>query len=164
MIIRPYKSADFQRLDEIDHQVFTRDLAYSHLELQYYLRSRKCRSLVAEEDSVIVGFVIAEFEPPNIGHIITIDVARDRQRHHIGSTLLDGVERWLWEREAEAIYLETPVDDTGAFGFYEKHGYFIFERIEGYYNGSLDAFVMMKTSRRPWKGPERSATFDANNQ
>ena len=46
------------------------------------------------------------------------------------------------------IYLETSVDDAGARGFYDKHGYFVFERIEAYYNGSLDAFVMMKTAKR----------------
>ena len=35
-----------------------------------------------------------------------------------------------------------------AKGFYDKHGYFVFDRFEGYYNNSLDAFVMMKTAKR----------------
>lgn len=43
--------------------------------------------------------------------------------------------------KSSAIYLETPVDDAGAKGFYDKHGYFVFDRFEGYYNNSLDAFV-----------------------
>lgn len=63
-----------------------------------------------------------------------------RQRQQIGSCLLAEIEQWLWRQGVEAIYLETPVDDAGAKGFYEKHGYFVFDRYEGYYNNTLDAF------------------------
>jgi len=58
----------------------------------------------------------------------------------------------LWKRGAEAIYLETPVDDSSARGFYEKHGYCLFERLEQYYNDTIDAFIMMKTERRSYRG------------
>ena len=146
--IRDYKPTDFERLYEIDHSAFSEDIAYSKLELQFYLRSRRCRTFVAEDKSEIVGFVIASSEPRKLGHLITIDVIPHRQRQSIGSRLLESAERWLWENGAEAIYLETPVDDAGAKGFYEKHDYFLFERFEGYYNGTLDALVMMKTKRR----------------
>ena len=146
--IRQYSSADFDRLYEIDHAAFSEDIAYSHLELRYYVSSRKCRTLVAEDAGEVIGFVIGCSEPGHLGHIITIDVAPHRQRQRTGSLLLAEVESWLWERGVEAIYLETPVDDAGARGFYDRHGYFILERIKEYYNDSLDAFVMMKTSRR----------------
>ncbi len=148
MEIREYKPDDFKRLYEIDHAAFSEDIAYSRVELQFYLRSRSCRTLVAEEDSEVVGFVIGCSEARELGHIITIDVIPHRQRQHIGSRLLEQIETWLWKQGAEAIYLETPVDDAGARGFYENHGYFVFERFQGYYNGSLDAFAMMKTARR----------------
>ncbi len=148
IVIREYRPADFERLYEIDHEAFTEDIAYSHLELQYYVRSLRCRTLVAEDAGEITGFVIGCAEPRKLGHIITIDVTPHRQRQRIGSRLLREIEEWLWQRGAEAIYLETPVDDAGAYGFYDRHGYFVLERIEGYYNGSLDAFLMMKTARR----------------
>lgn len=146
--IRLYEKTDFERLYEIDHQAFSERIAYSHLELQYYVRSRKCRTLIAEDDGTIVGFVIGCSEPSNLGHIITIDVVPGRQRQHIGSLMLAEIESWLWERGAKAIYLETPVDDTGAQGFYDKHGYFVIERVPRYYHKSLDGLVMMKTSKR----------------
>jgi ribosomal protein S18 acetylase RimI-like enzyme len=146
--IRDYKPADFDRLYEIDHAAFTEEIAYSHLELQFYLRSPKCRTLIAEDDGEIVGFVTGCNDPRQMGHIITIDVMPDRQRQQVGSRLLREIESWLWQRGADVIYLETPVDDAGAQGFYDKHGYFVLERIEGYYNESLDAFVMMKTAKR----------------
>jgi ribosomal protein S18 acetylase RimI-like enzyme len=147
--IRDYKNPDFKRLYEIDHAAFPKGIAYSHLELQFYIRSRKNRTLIAEADDEIVGFVIGCSEPRRLGHIITIDVIPHRQRQRIGSRLLDEIERWLWGQGTEAIYLETPVDDTGAQAFYEKHGYFVLDSIEDYYNDSLDALVMMKTSKRP---------------
>ena len=148
MKIRDYKPSDFKRLYEIDHAVFPKGIAYSHLELQFYIRSRKSRTLVAEDNDEVVGFVIACFESRKLGHIITIDVASHRQRQNIGSRLLDEIEHWLWQQGIEAIYLETPVDYAGARGFYDKHGYFVFERIEDYYNDSLDAWVMMKTAKQ----------------
>jgi ribosomal protein S18 acetylase RimI-like enzyme len=146
--IREYKPTDFEQLYRIDHAAFSDDIAYSRLELQFYLRSRKCRTLVAEDENEIVGFVVGCREPRKLGHIITIDVIPHRQRQHIGSCLLAEIEQWLWRQGVEAIYLETPVDDAGAKGFYEKRGYFVFDRFEGYYNNSLDALVMMKTSKR----------------
>ncbi|HEX8087497.1 MAG TPA: N-acetyltransferase [Blastocatellia bacterium] len=148
MEIREYRPADFDRLYQIDHEAFTEEIAYSHLELQYYLRSRKCRALVAEDSGDIVGFVIGCSEARKLGHIITIDVTPHRQRQQVGSRLLAEIEAWLWQKGAEAIYLETAIDDDGARGFYDKHGYFVLERIEGYYHDTLDAFVMMKTAKR----------------
>ena len=148
MRIRDYQRSDFERLYDIDHEAFTEDIAYSHLELQYYVRSRKCRTLVAEDEGQIVGFVIGCSEKKRLGHIITIDVIPHRQRQRLGSQLLGEIEAWLWESGAEVIYLETPVDDKGARGFYDKHGYFAVEEIEGYYNDSRDAIVMMKASKR----------------
>jgi len=146
--IRDYTSQDFLQLYEIDQAAFSEDIAYSRLELGMYLRSRKCRTLVAEEADRVVGFVIGCDEPRKLGHIITIDVAPHHQRKQIGSRLLAEIEHWLWQQGAETIYLETPVDDAGAQGFYDKHGYFVFERLEGYYKGSLDAWLMMKTAKR----------------
>ncbi len=146
--IREYKAADFERLYQIDQAAFSDDIAYSRLELELYLRSRKCRTLVSEDGDEIVGFVVGCTEPRKLGHIITIDVIPHRQRQHIGSNLLAEIEQWLWGQGADAIYLETPVDDEGAKGFYDKRGYFVCDRFEGYYNNSLDAFVMMKTARR----------------
>ena len=146
--IREYKAADFERLYQIDQAAFSSDIAYSRLELELYLRARKCTTLVCEEGDEIVGFVVGCSEPRKLGHIITIDVIPHRQRQHIGSNLLGEIEQWLWRQGVEAIYLETPVDDDGAKGFYDKHGYFVFDRFEGYYNNSLDAFVMMKTAKR----------------
>lgn len=146
LTIRAYRPSDFEKLFEIDQAAFSEDIAYSPEELKYYLRSRRCCSLVAEYAGEITGFVIAATEPRKLGHIYTLDVAPHWQRQQIGSRLLEAVESLLWSKGVAAIYLETATDETGARGFYERHGYFIFEQLTGYYNDTLDAFVMMKTA------------------
>ena len=148
MIIRKHEPREFERLYEIDHTSFPADIAYSHLELQYYTRSRKCRTLVADVDGEVLGFVIGQSEPRRLGHIITIEVMPHMQRQQIGTRLLEEIEDWLWGRGASVIYLETAIDDAGARGFYERHNYFVVERLAGYYAASLDAFLMMKTAKR----------------
>jgi hypothetical protein len=72
--IRAYKTTDFEQLYEIDQAAFSDDIAYSRLELQFYLQSRKGQTLVCEEAHEIVGFVVACSEQRKLGHIITIDV------------------------------------------------------------------------------------------
>jgi ribosomal-protein-alanine N-acetyltransferase len=148
VVVRDYRPSDFDRLCEIDRAVFPKGIAYSHLELQFYIRSSRSRTLVAEDAGEVVGFVIGWTEPRRLGHIITIDVAPGRQRQRIGSLLLDEIESWLWSRGVSVIYLETPENDARARAFYEHHGYWLFESIEDYYNESIDALVMMKTSKR----------------
>jgi len=148
IVVREYRSTDLRRLYEIDHQAFPKGIAYSYLELQYYIRSSRSRSLVAEDDGEVVGFVIGWTEPRELGHIVTIDVEPNRQRQRIGSLLLDEIEQWLWSRGAKAIYLETPANDEAARAFYDRHGYWAIETIERYYNDSIDGIVMMKTSKR----------------
>lgn len=146
LTIRAYQTSDFDKLHEIDQAAFGADIAYDQDELKYYLRSRRCCTLVAEDDGEVIGFVIAAAEPRKLGHIYTLDVAPERQRQQIGSRLLEAVEAWLWAKGVAVIYLETAIDETGARGFYERHGYFIFKQLAGYYNDTLDAFVMMKTA------------------
>ncbi len=117
IIIRKYARRDFERLFEIDHAAFSEDIAYSHLELQLYTRSPNCHTLVAEDQSEIIGFVTGCSEPRKLGHIITIDVIPHRQRQRVGSLMLAAIEEWLWRRGARAIYLETPVRRPRRAGF-----------------------------------------------
>jgi len=110
--IRDYRKSDFARLYEIDHAAFPKGIAYSHLELQHYIRSRKSRTLVAEDDGDVIGFVIACSEPRQLGHIITIDVAPHRQREQIGSRLLDQIEHIARVAGVDHVGLGSDFDGT----------------------------------------------------
>jgi len=150
--IRPFMSPDLDRLFQIDQESFPPCIAYSYLELQRYVQNRNCRTLIAEDNQhapgePIVGFAIGIWEPPDLGHIITIEVIPHQQRQQIGGLLLENIEQYLWDKGARAIYLECSVEDKAAQSFYDKHGYFILERLDGYYAEEHDAFALMKTAR-----------------
>jgi ribosomal protein S18 acetylase RimI-like enzyme len=150
--IRPFNSCDLDKLYTIDQKAFPPDIAYSYMELQYYVRNCNGKTLIAEDedpeaDEPIIGFVIGMWEPPDLGHIITIEVVPHCRRHQVGSLLLEHIERVFWQKGAAAIYLECSVEDHPAISFYQKHGYFILQRLEGYYDEEHDAFVLMKTTK-----------------
>ncbi|HVT19706.1 MAG TPA: GNAT family N-acetyltransferase [Thermoanaerobaculia bacterium] len=152
MRIRDYLPSDFERLYEIDHAAFSAELAYSREELAHYVAARGGRTVVAEEGGGIVGFAVGGGRR-GLGHIVTLDVAPQWQRQGIGSRLLAELEASLARQGARAIALETAVGEEGARHFYEKHGYVVVERIRGYYDGGLDAFLMIKRLSRAVRAP-----------
>ena len=155
--IRPFRKPDFQTLWSIDQICFDPELAYSRLELAFYMRRSGSFTLVAETEGEatgsgeprIVGFIVAESEPRakhgvKAGHIITIDVVPEARRSGIGSALLEAAERQLVEAGANSVVLETAVNNAPALRFYKGKGYFVEKTTPAYYSNQLDAFVMRK--------------------
>jgi [ribosomal protein S18]-alanine N-acetyltransferase len=155
--IRPFRKADFETLWSIDQLCFVPQLAYSRLELAFYMRRSGSFTLVAEgEDEAaangqprILGFIVAEIERRpkrglKTGHIITIDVVPEARRGGIGSALLQATERQLHDLGVTSVALETAVNNAGALHFYKQQGYFVESTAPRYYSNQLDAFVMRK--------------------
>jgi ribosomal-protein-alanine N-acetyltransferase len=151
---RDFRRADFEILWRIDQACFDPQLAYSRLELAFYMRRPGAFTLVAEveggEDSGngrtqgrIVGFIVAEVRR-RTAHIITIDVVAGARRGGVGSTLLRAAEARLQQAGATAVELETPVNNAAAIQFYKEMGYFVEKTITGYYSNQIDALVMRK--------------------
>lgn len=151
MNLRDYEPRDFESLFEIDRAAFASDLAYSRAELRFYVRSPRCRTLVAEDGGEVVGFAIGCMERAGSGHLVTLDVRPGHQRQGTGRRLLRGIEEKLAAMGATAFFLETPAEEDGARSFYEKQGYLVIRRERGYYNGRRDAWRMVK---RPAGAPE----------
>ncbi|HYG65593.1 MAG TPA: GNAT family N-acetyltransferase [Thermoanaerobaculia bacterium] len=126
---------------EIERAAFPPSIAYSRRDLRRLFAARRCRTLVAEVDGAVAGFVTGCREPRGIGRVRSLDVAPERQGEGIGSRLLAAIEEWLREQGSAALLLETA---PGARGFYERHGYRIDERLIDYYREGLDAFRMVK--------------------
>ena len=154
--VRAFRKADFQTLWSIDQICFDPKLAYSRLELAFYMRRAGSFTLVAEaegdaSDEVeprILGFIVAEIGRPKhghkTGHIITIDVVPEARRGGVGSALLESAERQLADSGASAVVLETAVNNDIALRFYKQKGYFVEGTAPGYYANQLDALVMRK--------------------
>jgi ribosomal-protein-alanine N-acetyltransferase len=153
-LLRDSRAEDFDALWKIDQQCFPPDIAYSRLELRFYMRRNSAFSIVGEQianapppasPAPILGFIVAEARRSKVGHIITIDVLSQARRSGLGSQLLSAAEERL--RAAGgcgAVYLETAVDNEAAIAFYKKHKYMISKTIPRYYSGLIDAFVLNK--------------------
>jgi ribosomal-protein-alanine N-acetyltransferase len=150
--VRPFQKTDFDVLWRIDQTCFDPQLAYSRVELAVYMRRPGSFTLVADaaspaaskkKEKGILGFVVAEAHR-KLGHIITIDVVSESRRGGVGSALLDAAEDRLRQGGAEAVALETPVNNVAAIRFYKQKGYFVEKTVPGYYSNQLDALVMSK--------------------
>jgi len=167
--IRQFQKADFDTLWQIDQACFDPQLAYSRLEMAFYMRRPTAFTLVAEagqngipkspaesatggvsnkdaassDSPLIIGFIMAELRR-RTGHIITIDVVAEARRSGVGSALLVAAEDRLRDSGAEAVALETAVNNEAAIRFYKQKGYFVEKTVRGYYSNRQDALVMEK--------------------
>jgi ribosomal-protein-alanine N-acetyltransferase len=168
--IRDFQPADFERLWRIDQGCFPPGIAYSRAELRFYMRRRAAFTLVADgfaqgdtesagfgEDKKhssatlavevgadIAGFIVAEADGRDHGHIITIDVLSGARRSGVGSSLLGAAEDRLRSVGCRSVELETAVDNVSALSFYKRHGYSVSRTFPRYYSNGVDALVLEK--------------------
>jgi len=141
--LRPYVSADFESLYEIDQACYEPAIAYSRRELRNYLRFPGADCIVAEAEKNLVGFILTA-HGKSWGYIVTIDVLADYRRSGVGTLLLAEAERRIAAEGVREISLETATDNTSAIAFWQKHGYRKRGVKKGYYPGRRDAFSMSK--------------------
>lgn len=134
---------DFDALHEIDQLCYEEEVAYSKRELHAYLRFRGSECVVAEVDGAIAGFCIGARQEER-GYIVTIDVLPQYRRRHVGTALLQEIERRLAQNGVRQIALETATDNESAVSFWNKHGYRSRGVREKYYPNGRDAFAMVK--------------------
>jgi ribosomal protein S18 acetylase RimI-like enzyme len=148
--LRTFKPEDFDTLYEIDQACYEPEVAYSKRELRAYLRFSGSDCLVAEAaaagaaEKQIAGFCISARRDES-GYIVTIDVLPQFRRHHLGTKLLNEIERRLTSNGVREITLETATDNESAVAFWTKHGYRNRGIKKDYYPGGRDAFAMSKT-------------------
>jgi ribosomal protein S18 acetylase RimI-like enzyme len=141
--IRQYEARDFAALYKLDQACFPPGVSYSKFSLQYFLSLPAADCLVAEENKQIVGFILAEANPP-LAHIITLDVAASHRRAGLGSALLAEMEKHFRYREVHSVLLETAVDNESGIAFWQHHGYRTEAVLKRYYLGRVDAYEMRK--------------------
>ena len=143
-VLRDFLPQDFETIWKLDQICFTRGIAYSKTELNYFLRQSNSFCVVAERAGVVSGFAVVEVNAKKTGRIITIDVHPDARRSGLGSLLMRAVEERLVSLQSKRVVLEVAVDNLVAITFYKKHGYSVTGTIPRYYNRTLDALRMEK--------------------
>lgn len=147
--VRKYAPGDLSRLLEIDQTCFVEGIAYSEVELRYFLGMPTSISLVGVQQEEIMGFIIADrFRPRkasrSVGKIITIDVAPQTQHSGVGTLLMTSAEAALKQAGCDYVSLEVAVDNEPALRFYKKHGYTVLKVLPRYYLDSIDGLLMGK--------------------
>lgn len=136
-----------ESLFALDQACFRPGIAYSRAELRYFLFHPRSISLVAEEESDLAGFAIAEMSSVSgkrFGHIVTIDVVPARRKQGVGRKLMNALIDACRAEGALSMRLEVAVDNDGALEFYRLLGFTERGRIRGFYMGKLDALRMEK--------------------
>lgn len=148
--LRPYRESDFDRLWRIDQVCYEPAMAYSRLELGWYIHLERSFTLVAEasvesgKPAEILGFLVARQDGRGLGHVITIDVLPEARRAGLGSVLMQAAERCLCDAGCRRISLEIAVNNQAAFAFYRRLGYSVVRTQPRYYSNGVDALVLEK--------------------
>src|SRR5690348_3527210 len=146
--LRPYQSADFETLYELDQACYPRGIAYSRRTLRWGLTAPGADCLVAEATGEaeaaaapkLIGLILIEAEPPG-AHIITLDVAASHRREGVGSALLGEIERRMEANGVRAVGLETATNNEAGVAFWKRHGYRAVGLLPRYYLDRIDALA-----------------------
>ena len=144
MRLRSFHADDLPTLYEIDQACFAPGISYTRKELSAFIGHRLSQTWVAEDEAMIIGFLIAHREPRKTLHIITIDVLDAWRRRGVGSLLMDAVEQWASGRGLRLVGLETAENNHAAQKFYAARGYYKVDEIARYYFDGAAAWVMVK--------------------
>jgi ribosomal-protein-alanine N-acetyltransferase len=144
-LIRHAVGEDFHVLLEIDEASFPRGVAYDANELAYFMNRDGSETIVLEEDSSIVAFLIMELHRNRrSATIVTVDVRENVRRKGYGSRLLLRAEEILKDYGIEFYDLQVDVSNRKAILFYKKYGFNIVRTLRRYYANGNDAYLMVK--------------------
>ena len=144
-LIRHAVSADFASLLEIDEASFPGGVAYDAVELDYFMNREGAETIVAEENGMIVAFLIMELHRTRrTATIVTLDVRENYRRNGYGSQLLKRSEEMLTDHGVECYDLQVDVTNQSAISFYKKHGFRMVRSLRHYYANGHDAYLMVK--------------------
>lgn len=143
--IRRVEREDLDVLFALDQKCFRPGIAYSKIELQYFLFHPRSVSIIAENEGGVAGFAILELHAERgrlVGHIITIDIAETERRRGVGRLLMQMLHDHCRKLGALAVRLEVAVDNDGAQAFYRGMGFEETGRLRWFYVGNVDALQM----------------------
>jgi ribosomal protein S18 acetylase RimI-like enzyme len=133
LMIRPVQPSDLEQLLEIEAEAAPKS-RYSLSELWSLCLAYPDTFLVAVSDAVD-GYVV--FSPD--GHVISLAVARERRRQHIGTMLMQYV---IACSAGKTLRLEVRVQNRAAQEFYQGLGFRKCAKMRRYYENGDDGLVM----------------------
>lgn len=147
MHFRAYQTGDLDALYALDIVCFAETFRFSRRLLKMLAEAGDARTIVAEEDGAIAGFVIVQMErwdTERVAYIMTLDVAPDHRRRGLASQLMQRAEEAAREAGVDSLALHVWVENEGALRFYERMGYMRAGRVARFYNDAGDAWIYRK--------------------
>jgi ribosomal-protein-alanine N-acetyltransferase len=141
MIIREFKRPDIKRVLEIETEAFNDPYPPSILIDIYNLGAG---FLVAQQDNIVVGYIIFWIRYEDEGHIISLAVDKKYRKKDIGRELVDYAINIFSKCHVKEIKLEVRIGNNGARKFYSKMGFKEKEILKNYYEDGEDAVIMKK--------------------
>lgn len=141
MIIREFKRPDLKRVLEIELSFFDDPYPSNVLVDLYNLGAG---FLVAQEDNIVVGYIIFWIRFEDEGHIISLAVDQKYYRKKIGSQMVETALEIFKRYNVNRIRLEVRKGNRKARKFYQKLGFVEKAHLVEYYEDGEDAVVMGK--------------------
>lgn len=141
MIVREFKPKDLKRVMEIESMSFEEPYPP---QLLRYLYDIGAGFLVAQEDNMVVGYIIFWIRFENEWHIISLAVDRKYRRRKFGTRLVKAAIEIFEKFGVNTVKLEVRAKNKGAIKFYKSLGFKEENRIPQYYENGDDAVVMKK--------------------
>jgi ribosomal-protein-alanine N-acetyltransferase len=144
MIIREFRRQDIKRVLEIETKSF-KDPYPPNILIDIY--NLGAGFLVAQQDNIVVGYIIFWIRFEDEGHIISLAVEKKYRRKGVGSQLEKTATKIFKKYNVKKIKLEVRSKNHGARKFYKKMGFHQQEFLEKYYEDLEDAILMEKNFR-----------------
>lgn len=138
--IRRVRERDLEGILEIEETAFPNPYPLGYL--RFLAKTNPETFLVAEDDSVLLGYIIADVRKKNEGHIISIAVGKFVRRRGVARALIAAVGRIFREFSVEVVKLEVRVSNLSAINLYRSMGYSQVGMMPGYYRDGEDAIIM----------------------
>ncbi len=139
--IRPIVEADLVEILQIEETAFPNPYPLGYL--RFLAKGNPDTFLVAENDSGIVGYIIADVRHGNEGHVISVAVRQNERRKGIAKELIAAVDSVFGRAEVDVVKLEVRVSNLVAINLYHSMGYRDAGIIPGYYRDGEDALRMV---------------------
>ena len=139
MIIRKFQTSDLIRVYEIEKMCFPDPYDMSVL---LKLSESGFGFLVAEENNILLGYVLFSINLNCEGHLISLAVDKNYRGRKVGSTLLISALSIYIQTGINRIILEVRTHNTRAIKFYEHYGFNIDRKEFDYYSDGSDAYIM----------------------
>jgi ribosomal protein S18 acetylase RimI-like enzyme len=153
--IRPSDRGDEAFLHELATLAFSAYSRDPRRAIRSILAERTAEALVAEFDSLRVGFVVIQYEQlagdfgpwvrPTAARLNAIAVSPQAQGRGIGRRLLERAEEAARGRPSLSLTLATGEKNTRARRLFTTAGFVPLARLDGYYAGGQSAVLMHRS-------------------